>query len=265
MPEETTVDIERTAAHFDLTNKVILVTGGSRGLGLAMCRAFAEAGATVVVSSRKQDACIAAAADIAEATGQTCVGIACHVGDWDACDALVTDVYGRFGRIDVLVNNAGMSPLYESLTSVTRELWDKVLGVNLAGPFRLSAVVGERMAAAEGGAIINVSSIAAVAPTASEIPYGTAKAGLNNLTQSLARAYAPKVRVNCIMPGPFATDISKAWSDEVVATFKAQVPLGRVGEPREIVGAALYLASDAASYTSGAVIRIDGAAAYGTG
>jgi NAD(P)-dependent dehydrogenase (short-subunit alcohol dehydrogenase family) len=259
------MDTEKTAAHFDLTDKVILVTGGSRGLGLTMCRAFAEAGARVVLSSRKQAACDAAAQNIAQATGQTCIGIACHVGDWDACDALLDAVYERFGRIDVLVNNAGMSPLYESLSSVTRELWDKVIGVNLAGPFRLSAVVGERMAAADGGSIINVSSVAAVSPTPAEVPYGTAKAGLNNLTQSLARAYAPKVRVNCIMPGPFLTDISEAWTDEVKAMFDSSVPLGRAGEPEEIIGAALYLASNASAYTNGAVIRIDGGLAYGAG
>ncbi|MEE4190740.1 MAG: glucose 1-dehydrogenase [Halieaceae bacterium] len=252
---------DKIAALFDLSGKIVLVTGGSRGLGLAMSRAFAAAGASVVVSSRKQDACDAAAADIAAASGQQCVGIACHVGDWDACDALVEAVYERFGRIDVLVNNAGMSPLYPSLTSVSRELWDKVLAVNLAGPFRLSAVVGERMAAGEGGSIINVSSIAAVSPTPTEVPYGTAKAGLNNLTQSIARAYAPKVRCNCIMPGPFATDISKAWTPEVVEMFKQMVPLGRVGEPEEVVGAALFLASDAGGYTTGAVIKIDGGAA----
>lgn len=253
---------DKIAAHFDLSGKIVVVTGGSRGLGLAMSQAFAAAGASVVVSSRKQEACDTAAADIAAASGQECVGIACHVGDWDACDALVEAVYERFGRIDVLVNNAGMSPLYSSLTSVSRELWDKVLAVNLAGPFRLSAVVGERMAEADGGSIINVSSVAAVMPTAAEVPYGTAKAGLNNLTQSIARAYAPKVRCNCIMPGPFATDISKAWTPEVVEMFKQMVPLGRVGEPEEIIGAALFLASDAGGYTTGAVIKIDGGAAY---
>ena len=259
------MDTERTAAHFDLTDKIIVVTGGSRGLGLAMCRAFAEAGATVVVSSRKQEGCDAAAAEIAEATGQTVVGIACHVGDWDACDALVDAVYERFGRIDVLVNNAGMSPLYDSLSSVSRELWDKVIAVNLAGPFRLSAVVGERMAAGAGGSIVNVSSIAAVAPTSMEVPYGTAKAGLNNLTQSIGRSFGPSVRCNCIMPGPFLTDISHAWTDEVKELLTSQIPMGRAGEADEIVGAALFLASDASSFTNGAVIRIDGGMTYGTG
>jgi NAD(P)-dependent dehydrogenase (short-subunit alcohol dehydrogenase family) len=259
------MDAEKTAAHFDLSDKIILVTGGSRGLGLAMSHAFAAAGATVVVSSRKQDGCDAAAADIAAASGQQCLGIACHVGDWDACDALVEQVYQRFGRIDVLVNNAGMSPLYDSLTSVSRELWDKVIGVNLAGPFRLAAVIGERMVAAGGGSIINVSSIAAVAPSAVEVPYGAAKAGLNNLTQSLAHTYAPSVRTNCIMPGPFLTDISKAWSEDTTQAMTRAIPLQRAGAAEEIVGAALYLASDASSFTNGAVIKLDGGMVYPAG
>lgn len=259
------MDVESTAQHFRLDGKVILVTGGSRGLGRAMSMAFARAGASVVVSSRKQAGCDEAAAEIAAETGQTCVGVACHVGDWDDCDRLVDTVYERFGCIDVLVNNAGMSPLYESLTSVSRELWDKVIGVNLAGPFRLAAVVGERMAAGEGGSIINVSSTAAVEPGAAEVPYGAAKAGVHNLTRALARVYAPKVRTNCIMPGPFLTDISDAWNDDVKAAINRMVPMGRAGEPEEIVGVALFLASDASSYTTGSVIKVDGGMARDVG
>lgn len=259
------MDAIKTASHFNLDDKVIVVTGGSRGLGFNMSLAFAHAGATVVVSSRKQDSCDKAAAQITAQSGRECTGIACHVADWDACDALVEAVYAKFGRIDVLVNNAGMSPLYKSLTSVSRELWDKVIGVNLAGPFRLSAVVGERMAAGEGGSIINVSSTAAVAPGAAEVPYGAAKAGVHNLTRSLARVYAPKVRTNCIMPGPFLTDISDAWGDDVKAAINAVVPLGRAGQAEEIVGTALYLASDASSYTNGAIIKVDGGMAYDPG
>lgn len=254
---------DKVAAHFDLSGKVVLVTGGSRGLGLAMCRAFAEAGADLVISSRKQEACDSVAAEIAAQTGRQCLPIACHVGNWDACDALVEAAYAKFGRVDVLVNNAGMSPLYESLPKVSRELFDKVLAVNLAGPFRLAAVVGERMAAGEGGSIINVSSIASLAPSAAEIPYGAAKAGLNNLTESLARAYAPRVRTNGILPGPFLTDIADAWTDEVKGAVRGMVPLGRAGEPEEIVGTALYLASDASRYTNGALIKVDGGAVYG--
>jgi NAD(P)-dependent dehydrogenase (short-subunit alcohol dehydrogenase family) len=255
---------DNIARYFDLTDKVIVVTGGSRGLGFAMSRAFAEAGATVVISSRKADGCQRAAEIIERESGRACLPIACHVGDWDACDALVQKVYETYGRIDVLVNNAGMSPLYESLSTVSRELFDKVIGVNLAGPFRLCATVGEQMARGEGGVIINVSSIAAVAPGASELPYAAAKAGLNNLTQGLSRALGPKVRCNCIMPGPFLTDISEAWSDDMKTALMANVPMGRAGEPREIVGAALYLASDASRFTNGAILKIDGGAAFGS-
>jgi len=247
----------------DLTGKVAVVTGGSRGLGRAMSEAFADHGATVVVASRKVDACQAAAAEITARTGREAVGLGCHVGEWAQCDRLVEEVYDRFGRIDVLVNNAGMSPRYESLPAVTQELFDKVLAVNLRGPFRLCSLAGPRMAAAGGGAIINVSSIAAVVPTPNEIPYAAAKAGLNNLTVSLARALAPAVRVNCIMAGPFLTDISKAWDQEAFARqAKKDIPLGRGGRPEEIVGAALYLASDASSFTTGAILKVDGGMAH---
>ncbi len=255
---------DKVARYFDLTDKVIVVTGGSRGLGLAMSRAFAQAGARVVISSRKPEGCERAAQLIERETGRACLPIPCHVGDWDACDALVQAVYEQYGRIDVLVNNAGMSPLYESPSTVSRALFDKVIGVNLAGPFRLSAIVGEQMARGDGGAIINVSSIAAIAPSALELPYAAAKAGLNNLTQGLAHTLGPKVRCNCIMPGPFLTDISEAWTEEVKAALVAQVPMGRAGQPEEIIGAALYLASDASRFTNGAIIKVDGGAAYGS-
>ena len=259
------MDATETARHFDMTGKVVLVTGGSRGLGFQMCRAFARAGATVVVSSRKQQGCDQAVELIRAETGAECVGIACHVGDWEACDTLVEAVYERYNRIDVLVNNAGMSPLYDSLSSVTRELWDKVIGVNLAGPFRLSAVVGEQMVRAGGGSIINVSSTASVAPGAAEVPYAAAKAGVNNLTLSLARCFAPAVRCNCIMPGPFLTDIANAWTEPVLEAINRIVPMGRAGEAEEIIGAALYLASDASSFTTGSILKVDGGMAFGNG
>jgi NAD(P)-dependent dehydrogenase (short-subunit alcohol dehydrogenase family) len=248
---------------FDLTGRVAVVTGGSRGLGRSMCLAFARYGASVVVASRKSDACDALAEEIRSATGNDAVGVACHVGRWEDCERLVDAAYDRFGRVDVLVNNAGMSPVYASLEEVSEELFDKVIAVNLKGPFRLSALIGSRMAAGDGGSIVNVSSIAAVQPTPRELPYATAKAGLNALTVGLARAYAPKVRVNCIMPGPFLTDISKAWDlDAFAETARTAIPLGRGGEPDEIVGAALYLATDASSYTTGAVIKVDGGTAF---
>jgi NAD(P)-dependent dehydrogenase (short-subunit alcohol dehydrogenase family) len=250
-------------ASFDLTGKVAVVTGGSRGLGRAMCEAFARHGADVVVASRKAEACVALAREIAAGTGRRALGVGCHVGRWRDCDALVDTVLDRLGRIDVLVNNAGMSPLYPSLEGVSEELFDKVLAVNLKGAFRLSALVGPHMAKAGGGSIVNVSSIAAVQPTPGELPYAAAKAGLNAMTLGLARAFGPTVRVNAIMPGPFLTDISKAWDlDAFRANAKRQIPLGRGGEPHEIVGAALYLASDASSYTTGAILKIDGGAVW---
>ena len=243
---------------FDLTGKAALITGGSRGLGREMALAFARAGADVVIVSRKLDSCERTAAEV-EALGRRALPYACHVGSWSDLDGLVDAAYGRFGKLDVLVNNAGMSPLYPSLVEVSEALWDKVIAVNLKGAFRLSALVGSRMAAGAGGSIINVSSTAAIRPSPVETPYGAAKAGLNALTIAFARAYGPKVRVNCIMPGPFLTDISKAWDlDAVNKRLEAMAALKRAGDPGEIVGAALYFASDASSFTTGAILPVDG-------
>lgn len=251
---------------FDLTGRVALVTGGSRGLGREMVLAFAEHGADVLIASRKIEACEELASEVRDRTGCRAVAAAFHAGRWEQADELADLVYSEFGRCDVLVNNAGMSPLYPSLAEVSEELFDKVVGVNFKGPFRLASLIGTRMAAGDGGSIINVSSIAAVAPTPHELVYAGAKAALDAMTAGMARAFGPKVRCNVIMPGPFLTDISKAWDLEAFnARAKTEIPLQRGGEAHEIVGAALYLASDASSYTSGATIRIDGAMAYSAG
>ncbi len=250
---------------FDLTGKTIVVTGGSRGLGLAMAHAFAEQGADVIVASRKGEACERVAAELRERWGRRAVGVAFHAGNWDDCGRLLERAYAELGRIHVLVNNAGVSPLYPSLTGLSEELWDKVLAVNLKGPFRLAALAAERMARDGGGSIINVSSVGAVQPTVGELPYAMAKAALHAMTAGMSHAYGGRVRVNVIMPGAFLTDISKAWPAEMRSEMERQVPMGRCGEPEEIVGAALYLASDASSYTSGAVIKVDGGWAYRAG
>jgi len=251
------------AVDFDLSGKVAVVTGGSRGLGREMVLGFARHGADVVIASRKLDACQLLAKEVEAETGRRALALAFHAGRWADCDALFERTYAEFGRADVLVNNAGMSPLYPSLAQCSEELFDKVIAVNLRGPFRLSSLFGERMAAGDGGSIINVSSTAAVAPSPAEIPYGAAKAGIHNLTLGIARAFAPKVRVNCIMPGPFMTDISKAWDLENFAKrAKLTIPLQRGGEPEEVVAAALYFASDASRYTTGAILKIDGGAVY---
>ena len=248
------------AKSFDLSGRIALITGGSRGLGRQMALAFAEHGADVAIASRKLDQCEATAKEI-EALGRRALPIACHVGKWDQLEGLVDTVYAHFGRVDILVNNAGMSPLYESLDQMSEELFDKVIGVNLKGPFRLSALVGTRMAAGNGGSIINISSTGSITPSPHAEPYGAAKAGLNAITRSFAHAYAPKVRVNAIMAGPFLTDISKAWDMErFEAKAKQSIPLQRGGAPQEIAGAALYLASDASSYTTGSIITVDGGA-----
>ena len=176
------------------------------------------------------------------------------MGHWDELEHLVESAYSEFGRIDVLVNNAGISGAYERLSSVSEEQWDKVLGVNLKGPFARCALVGERMAADDGGSIINVSSTGAVRPTADIVPYAAAKAGVNAMTVGLADALGPKVRVNAIMPGPFLTSIAKNWDMDVLAARAETFPLRRAGEAREIVGAALYFATDASSFTTGTIL-----------
>lgn len=255
---ESTTSTPLQARLFDLSGKVAVVTGGSRGLGREMVLAFAACGADVVIASRKVENC-EAVADEVRGLGRRALAIGYHAASWADADRLADAAYAEFGRVDVLVNNAGMSPLYPSLTDVSEELFDKVIGVNLKGPFRLSANIGTRMVAAGSGSIINVSSVSSRRPSPNEAPYAAAKSGINSLTTSLAAAFGPTVRVNCIVPGPFLTDISKAWD---MATFSAHAKtayaLGRGGEPHEIVGAALYFASDASSYTTGALLDIDG-------
>lgn len=248
---------------FRLDGKVALVTGGSRGLGKEMVMAFARVGADVVISSRKQDACESLAKEVERETGRRALAVGAHVADWNAMDDLAAKALDNFGHVDVLVNNAGMSLLYDDIRSVDESHYDKVMDVNLKGTFRLSALLGSAMAEGSGGSIINISSTAGSQASPVEMIYGAAKAGMQNLTKSFARAFAPKVRVNCIMPGPFMTDISKAWTPEMIEGFSRIIPLGRGGEPGEIVGAALYFASDASRFTTGALLKVDGGAIYG--
>ena len=247
--------VETMPSPFDLSNKIAVVTGGSRGLGRAMVLAFAKAGADIVIASRKLAACEGVAKEV-EAIGRRAFPFAAHVGIWSDNDALADAAYKHFGRIDILVNNAGMSPLAPSLSATSEELFDKVVDVNFKGPFRLASIVGERMVAGNGGVIINLSSVASFRPEPHTVPYSGAKAAINAMTVALAKAFAPKVRVNCIAPGPFLTDVSGVWRDN--ETYKQQLGLRRFGEPQEIVGTALYLASDASFYTTGQVIRVDG-------
>jgi NAD(P)-dependent dehydrogenase (short-subunit alcohol dehydrogenase family) len=241
-----------------LDGRVALVTGATRGLGRSIADALAEAGATVIVSSRKADACDEVAAGITAATGVKAHPLPLHVGDWDAIGPAVDEVVERHGRIDVLVNNAGIAPLAASATDVTEALFDKTIDVNLKGPFRLMAVAGAHMFRAGRGSIINISSIGAERPSPPEATYAASKNGLNALTRAFAQEYAPHVRVNCVMPGAFATDMASDWDEAFVDLVTNRLPSGRLGDPRELAGLVVHLASDVAGYTTGALIPVDG-------
>ena len=239
---------------FDLTGKVALITGGSRGLGRDMALAFADAGADVIVSSRKADACEAVVAEIT-AKGRRALAIPAHAAKWDEMDTLAEAAWNAFKRLDILVANAGMGPMVPS-HEVSEALFDSVVGLNFKGPFRLIANIAHRMAQGEGGTILATSSIASLRPTPQVVPYAGAKAALNAMVSSMAHEYGPKVRINAIAAGPFLTDISKAWTDEARETTASAI--GRPGRPDEIVTSALYLASPASSFVTGTVLRCDG-------
>lgn len=239
---------------FNFSGKNILVTGGSRGLGYEMVRAFAERGANMIIVSRNLESC-EAVADEVRALNRKALAISAHCGKWDEIDRMIEQVYETFPSIDVLVNNAGMSPQMPS-HDVSEKLFDSVLNLNFKGPFRIASQIAKRMADGAGGNIINISSTGALMPLPGVVPYSGAKSALNAMTVSFAREYSPKVRINTISAGPFLTDIAKAWSDEARET--ANNALGRPGQPAEIVTAALCLASDASSFTTGTILRVDG-------
>jgi NAD(P)-dependent dehydrogenase (short-subunit alcohol dehydrogenase family) len=233
---------------FDLTGKVAVVTGGARGIGKALSWGLAEAGADVVIASRKIANCEEVAAEIAAKTGRRTLARHLHVANWDEIAPFCADVYEQFGKVDILVNNAGMSPLYNDLREVDEDYWEKVVGVNLKGPFKMTVEFGCRMFEGDGGSIINLSTLASLGPNANTIPYGAAKAGLNNMAKGFVKAWGDKVRVNTIIPGAFRTDVTRFWES---------IP-DDIGEPEDMTGAVLFLASDAASYVTGAELKVAG-------
>jgi NAD(P)-dependent dehydrogenase (short-subunit alcohol dehydrogenase family) len=193
--------------------------------------------------------------------GGDAFAVACHVGQWDALPDVIDGVLARYGCLDVLINNAGMSPLADSLLETSETLFDKVVSVNLKGPLRLSALAAEAMRHAGGGSIINISSLAALKPTPLTTVYSAAKAGLNALTRATAQEFAGiNVRVNALVCGTFDTDIVAGFvgDPDLLSEIVKPVALRRVGRPEEVVGAALFLASSASSYMTGALITLDG-------
>lgn len=245
--------------HIDLSGKVAVVTGGSRGLGLAIARGLAAAGATVAIASRKLESCELVAAELSRSGAQ----VSAHAFDaeiWSDCDRLFEQIGQRWGGAHILINNVGKSPLAPSSRETSEALFDKIIAVNLRSVFRLCALFGADMYARGGGAIVNISSTGSVRPDPSFAPYAAAKAGVNLLTKTFAQEFAPKVRVNTVMPGPFHTDATRAWSRSEAFVRQAPriLPLARAGNPPEIVGAVLYLVSELASFTTGACIAVDG-------
>jgi NAD(P)-dependent dehydrogenase (short-subunit alcohol dehydrogenase family) len=243
----------------DLAGRVAVVTGGSRGLGLEIARGLSRAGATVAIASRKLAACDEVVAEITAAGGKASAH-AFNAGSWKDCDRLYAQVTEQWGGAQILVNNAGMSPVAPSSLETTEALFDKIIAVNLRAVFRLSALFGAQMFSMSGGSIVNISSSGSLRPAPEFAPYAAAKAGVNVLTATLAQEFGPKVRVNTVMPGPFHTDGTQSWSrSEGFARHAARaLPLGRAGDPPEITGAVLFLVSEYASFTTGACLTVDG-------
>jgi NAD(P)-dependent dehydrogenase (short-subunit alcohol dehydrogenase family) len=245
-------------ATFDLTGRTALITGGSRGIGREIAMTLAYAGADIVVVSRKADACERAAAEVTARTGRRVYPLPGNVSEWAECDRIADAAYRLADRVDILVNNAGASLLYEDVTTIDEAMFDKMIALNLKGHFRLTALIGSQMAAGGAGCIVNVSTISAQVGAAHAIVYAAAKAGLNNLTRSFAERFAPTVRVNAVMPGAVETDVMSSWSAAERERACTTALMGRVGRPDEIAGAVLYLASGAATFTTGQVLAVDG-------
>ena len=246
---------------FSVAGRVVIVTGATKGLGHAFATGLAAAGARVVVSSRKQDLCDAVAAEIVEAGGDA-LPLAAHVGTWDALPGFVDGVLAHYGRVDGLVNNAGISPAFCTLTEMTESYWDKVMSTNVKGPLRLSALVAPHMREAGGGSIVNVASIGGYRGHALNAHYSASKAALLNVTQSMAAEWASwGVRVNSISPGPFRTTMmagmerSTPGGPEQLAAATLQQ---RVADPAEAVGLVRFLLSDASTFITGADHEISG-------
>jgi len=248
------------AGMFDLTGRVALVTGASRGIGEAIAKAFAQQGARVVVSSRKQEACDEVAREIVAAGGDA-VALACHIGDMDALAGLFGEVERRFGRLDVLVNNAATNPYYGHILDTDLGAFQKTVDVNIRGYFFASVLGGRLMRAGGRGSIINIASVNAVRPGPMQGIYSITKGAVLNMTKAFARECGDHgIRCNAILPGLIRTRFAGALlkDEEQVRHYVGNNPLRRVGEPQDLAGAAVFLASDASSYVTGEFLVVDG-------
>ncbi len=245
---------------FRLDGKVALITGGARGLGLTMATALAEAGADIALAGRSRETCQAAADDVAAATGRRAQAFAADVTRLDDVQRLASDVEASLGPIDILVNNAGIN-IRGSVQDLTEADWDAVIDTNLKGPFLCSREIGPRMVARGWGRVITLGSILSVVALPGRAPYASSKAGVMNLSRVLALEWAGTgVTANAICPGPFGTEMNRSLLDDPVKyqAFVAQIPMGRWGEPHELSGAVVFLASDASSFMTGSALFVDG-------
>tara|TARA_B100001057_G_scaffold498010_1_gene603764 strand:+ start:2340 stop:3116 length:777 start_codon:yes stop_codon:yes gene_type:complete len=245
---------------FDLNNKVAIVTGSSKGIGASIAKAFAEFGANVVVSSRSQEGIDNVVKEIIS-NGYNATACACHVGEDDQLNNLIETTIKKYGRIDILVNNAGINPVYDRLENADEKLFNKILDINTKSPFKLSNLAFKYMKENKSGSIINISSVEGTKPDKGLGVYSISKAAISMLTKSQAKEWGKYgIRSNAICPGLIKTKLSSAlWqNEEMLEMWLGDLPIRRAGDPDEISGIALYLASNASSYTTGETFNIDG-------
>ncbi|MCH8542011.1 MAG: SDR family oxidoreductase [Alcanivorax sp.] len=245
---------------FDLTGRVALVTGASRGIGEAIARTLASAGATVIVSSRKAEACDAVVAAIQDAGGKA-ETIACHIGEMDQIQALFATIRERHGRLDILVNNAAANPYFGHILDTDLAAFQKTVDVNIRGYFFMSVEGGKLMRENGGGAIVNVASVNGIIPGPMQGIYSITKAAVISMTKAFARECGETgIRVNALLPGATDTKFASALvnNEAILKSLLTHVPMNRVADPAEMAGAVLYLVSDASSYTTGTCMQVDG-------
>ena len=244
---------------FSLEGKNAIITGATRGIGLAIAKGFLASGATVTICSRKPENVESAIAELDSA--DKVVGTAVHVGKNEDVERLIHEAEERFGPVNILVNNAGTNPYYGPIVDSEEWAWDKTMDVNLKAPYVLSRKLGKKMMEQGGGSILNISSVAGLRASSNQGIYSVTKAALIMLTKVMAREMGHAgVRVNCICPGLFKTDLSRGlWeNEEILAGAIKNKALGRIGDVNELVGAAIYFASDSSSFTTGAILQVDG-------